>query len=145
MTPIQCKLYNVKIPVRDLKESVTFYKSVLLFLGFSDGRQYNDPIDLKPTVVFGNGRVYLEIVEEPSLVPKYDLTSIAGPRIEFQASSKADVDRFYEHLKRCDAKVLCEPMYLFEELLGSRETDPWYATYFADPGGTKFGFVYTVR
>lgn len=26
-----------------------------------------------------------------------------------------------------------------------RETDPWYAVYFADPSGNKFGLVYTLE
>lgn len=142
---MKCKIYNLKIAVKNLEEGSVFFRSVFSELGFGTGRLYDDPIDGKPTIVFGNGAVYLEIVEEPSLVPPNDLSSVAGPRLEFLAESKEQVDQFHEHLLKYRAKVLCSPQYLFEDLLGSRETDPWYGVYFVDPSGNKFGLVYTLE
>ncbi len=130
--------------VRNLEQSVSFYRKAFSFLGFSEGTYFADPIDKKPTVVYGNGKVYLELVEEPELVPKSDISTVAGPRIEFLAESKEEVDEFHKHLLAIKANVISSPQYLLQELLGDVETDPWYCVYFSDPNGIKFGLIYTL-
>jgi|GEM_PF-5538913 len=137
------QLYNLKIPVKNLNESASFYQRVFEFLGFNRGRLYDDPIDKKKTLVMGNGFLYIELVEEPGLVPKTDLTSICGPRMEFLASNKEEVDLFFDHLVKNNVQILLKPQFLFQELLGS--DDYWYAVYFADCNGMKFGLVFTPK
>lgn len=138
------KLYNLKFAVKNLEESVAFYKNVFKPLGFSGGKYYDDPIDEKKTVVIGNEHLYMELIEEPLLVSAYDLSSIKGPRIEFLASCKEEVDNFYNHLVENKVKILSEPQYMFSELLEG-EDDFWYAVYFADVNGLKYGLVYTTK
>ncbi len=139
---MEATFYNLKLAVNDLDESVAFYRKTFKGMGFNGGRYYDDPLDKKQTVVMGNKNLYLELVEEPKLVPTYDKTTLAGPRMEFRAKSKEEVDDFYNHLLGSGANILCKPQYLFQEILDG-EDDHWYATYFTDLNGYKFGLVYT--
>ncbi len=136
------KLYNIKLAVNDLDKSWMFYKKALSPLGFSAGKKYDDPFDKKPTVVIGNGEIYLELVEDPDLVPNYDISTIKGPRIEFRAHDKEQVDTFYNHLVKNKINILSKPQYMFEDLMKA-DNDFWYAVYFSDINGIKLGLVHT--
>lgn len=137
------RIYNVKIAVKNLRDSIAFHDKILSFLGFKGWLYQNDPIDRCDTYVMGNGQIFLEFVEMPGLVPDTDTTTMAGPRIEFRAKDKDEVDRFYQHLLKNRANILCPPSYLFQEILDYSKGDFWYGTYFADLNGSKFGLVCT--
>ena len=126
------RIYNVKLAVKNLQDSIAFYDKVLSFFGFKGTLYQNDPIDKRDTYVMGNGQIFLEFVEMPELVPDADTTTMAGPRIEFRAKDKDEVDRFHQHLLKNQIKILCPPSYLFQEVLDYNKGDFWYGTYFID-------------
>ena len=144
---IQAKLYDLKLAVRNLGKSVEFYKNVFSWLGFKSGRYWDDPYDKQKTYLFGNKYMYLELVEDPSMQRSDNLheKSIRGPRIEFYASSKDEVDEFYKHLLKNNVDIIEEPKQYFDKVWKAEGMKDviWYAVYFRDNNGIKFGLVYT--
>ncbi|MBI6545661.1 MAG: hypothetical protein HY692_02645 [Cyanobacteria bacterium NC_groundwater_1444_Ag_S-0.65um_54_12] len=120
-----------------------FYQRVFTGLGFSGGRYWQDPYDKAQTVVFGNGHMYLELVEDPNSIPA-EVSDISGPRIEFSAERPEEIDEFHKHLLLCGVDVISGPAKFFEDLFRAEGVDDvWYAVYFADPDGRKFGLIYS--
>lgn len=145
-TMIQAKLYNIKLLVRNLEESVAFYTKVFSWLGFTRGRYWDDPYDQQKAYTLGNNHMYMELFEgSSSTYINVDEKSIKGARIEFFASSKDEVDEFYSHLLKNNVVIIEEPKRYFDELWESCNMSDavWYAVYFLDPNGIKFGLVYT--
>ena len=144
---IQAKLYNIKMIVRNLEESVEFYTKVFSWLGFTRGRYWDDPYDKRKAYTLGNNHMYMELVEKSSLpeANNVDEKSIRGARIEFFASSKDEVDEFYIHFLKNNVVIIEEPKRYFDELWKDCDMDDaiWYAVYFLDPNGIKFGLVHT--
>jgi len=50
---IQAKLFDIKLAVKNLEESVEFYRNVFSWLGFSSGRYWDDPYDNRKTYTLG--------------------------------------------------------------------------------------------
>lgn len=144
---VQAKLLHLKLSVRNLEESVEFHKKVFSWLGFTRGRYWDDPYDKQKTYTLGNEHMYLELVEYPSMqISDYwDEKSISGPRIEFYATSKDEVDEFYRHLFKNNVDVIEKPRQYYDEIWDAEGMNDvtWYAVYFLDNNGIKYGFVYT--
>ena len=144
---IQAKLYDLKLGVKNLEKSVEFYKKIFSWLGFTRGRYWDDPYDKRKTYTLGNEHMYLELVEYPSMQKSDNLDEkgIQGPRIEFYTTSKDDVDEFYRHLLENNVDVIEEPKRYFDEVWEAEGMNDviWYAVYFRDNNGIKFGLVYT--
>lgn len=146
MGPIQAKLCHIKLGVGNLEESVEFYRQVFSWLGFVRGRYWDDPYDKRRTYTLGNDHMYLELVEDNS-TPKVNEAwdGMAGPRVEFLADSKEDVDAFHKHLLEKKARVVDGPRRFYDEVWKAEKMTGavWYAVYFLDNNGYKFGLLYT--
>jgi predicted lactoylglutathione lyase len=144
---IQAKLLHLKLSVKNLEESVEFYKKVFSQLGFVRGRYWDDPYDKQKTYTLGNENMYLELVEDPSMQKSgyWDEKTISGPRIEFNAISKDEVDKFYKHLFENNVDIIEKPKQYYDEIWESEGMKDviWYGVYFQDNNGIKFGLVHT--
>ena len=141
---MKAKLYNIRLAVTNLEQSISFYRKVFCKLGFGNGRLYEDPYDKKPSFVIGNDNFYLELIEEPQMVPSSDKTNPLGSRIELLVDSVKEVDEFHEYLKDQNVHVLMPPQRLYDDVLDG-ENDIWYGVYFLDNNGYKFGVIYTPK
>lgn len=144
---IQAKPYDLKLAVRNLEESVEFYRRVFSWLGFTRSRLWDDPYDKRKTYTLGNDHMYLELVEDEhgGAPERPRAEGIAGPRFEFAAGSKEEVDAFHRHLVANGVRVVDGPRRFFDDVWKAEGMDGvvWYAVYFVDTNGMKFGLVYT--
>lgn len=144
---IEARLYDIKLPVRDLDQSVEFYRRVFSWLGFTRGRLWDDPYDGQKTYTLGNKNLYLELVEHPAAWATTGLDSkgIQGPRIEFLAESIEEVDDFHRHLIENHVTIVEGPKRFFDEVWEAEGMSGvvWYGVYFLDNNGIKFGLVFT--
>ncbi len=139
-------IYNIKLSVRSLSESISFYKRVFNKLGFNNATYWNnDPYENADTWTFSNGRVYLELqeVSEDHHKSEFDCRRTGLYRIEFLAESKQQVDEFHQHLLENRVDIIRGPEKMYEGYIG--EDDSWYAVYFKDINGIIFGFVFTPK
>lgn len=141
---MKAKIYNIRLAVKDLNKSMDFYQRVFNKLGFGTGRLYDDPYDKKPSFVTGNDNFYIELIEEPQLVPPNDPRNPLGPRIELLVDSIEEVDAFHKHLKQEGVEILLSPQRLYDEVLDGGD-DIWYGTYFLDNNFYKYGVIFTPK
>lgn len=122
-------IHHIELMVSDRETVKTFYKTVLIGLGF---KQASERMFVKDD--------FLLLLPEPDVAGKYQHGALGLHHLAFSVDSKAEVDRFYnEVLLKLDGVQIEDPPvdcpeYGYEE---------YYATFFYDPDGIKWEVVYT--
>lgn len=113
---------HVDLTVSNLQRSVAFYAEILEFLGYQKpGRN----------AVFKKSgtEIALEEAKTESASKAHDRYAPGLHHLAFAAESREEVDRFFELLKRMNARILDPPAIYYEP--------DYYAVFFADPDGIK--------
>jgi catechol 2,3-dioxygenase-like lactoylglutathione lyase family enzyme len=145
------KPYVLKLSVRNLKESIDFYKKIFAPLGFRHDYYFtDDPYDNGDTWVLDNGQIYIELQQVSNHYNEDIFTSerLGLHRFEFHAESEEEVKDFYNHLVRNNVEILRGPDYMFKErpdMVNYSKGDNWFAVYFKDNNGMIFGLVCSPR
>lgn len=116
-------LNHAAIGVLDLKESIDFYTEILGFKVYYFQDQDWAMVSMKETTL---SFVKVNEISKPTKGSHPNHLGITLP-------TKEDVDLAYQHLKRHDVKILCEPQ-------GHR--DESYGFYFKDPSGNVMEIIY---
>ncbi|QYM78021.1 VOC family protein [Horticoccus luteus] len=140
-------LHHQNIIVSNVARSAPFYAAMLGYLGYElsgshrgEGHEYDDwrRNDLDAPHEFGIGGVSPEYVDVP-----YRHGAVGHhTHVAFNAADRADVDRFYaDVLVPLEQQGLCR----VEDPPGDcpEYGEPYYATFFYDPDGLKYEFVFT--
>ena len=139
-------VFNIKLSVKNLNESIDFYKRVFPALGFASSRLWeNDPYEGADTWTTTNGRLYLELqgIDRQYANERFSEHRAGLYRIEFLAESRDEVDDFHRHLLEQGAEIVRGPESLYEGF--ADEGDFWYAVYFKDLDGIIFGLIHTTN
>ena len=143
------KIFNIKLSVLNLSESIDWYRKVFKPLGFNEGWYFkNDPYDNGDTFAFGNDYFIIEMQEVPKNLQlnSFNPKRVGLSRIEIYSETKEQVDNFFEHLKTLNVDILKEPQYMYKEKpdhVNYEKGEKWYALHFCDPSGIIWVFLYT--
>ena len=147
MNPHRGLLHHMNINVSNLRRSSEFYRGLFTYLGYSrvdfshegewafeDWKRWLEGTPHEISIVQAHGD-FPYVREQRRAVGRHN-------HIAFCAADRADVDGLYEEvLKPLEEQGLCEiedpPCTCFEY------NDGYYATFFFDPDGLKYEFVYT--
>ena len=116
---------HLVISVGDFERSKAFYSKVLGALGFKLKHQYSDMAG------WSNGKTLFWISQADAEGRKHPHRkgNIGFHHYAFELSKRADVDEFYQALKRYDVEVPDPPGDYYE--------GGYYAVYFLDPDGLR--------
>jgi catechol 2,3-dioxygenase-like lactoylglutathione lyase family enzyme len=116
---------HLVVSVSDFERSKEFYTKVLGALGFKLKHQYSDMAG------WSNGKTLFWIAEADAEGKKHPHRkgNIGFHHYAFELSKRADVDEFYEALKKYQVEVPDPPDDYYE--------GGYYAVYFLDPDGLR--------
>ena len=136
---------HIEITVRDVSVAAPFYDKLLPLLGFQMKHRSTAVMEKhdKHVVQYEHPRLGFAITsprESFAGEPVHRRRPGALHHLAFRASSRAEVDRLHEELKRIGAMIVSPPREYPEF------TPPgYYAVFFKDPEGLKYEIVHAPK
>ena len=130
-------IHHLDLTVKDPWASRAFYDAVLGFMGYRRVKEDDRGFDWDLVASDGSfSSIGIVKAAGDGRLRSHDRYSPGLHHVAWQAESRADVDRLYEHLQAIGATILDPPAEYPQYSPG------YYAVFFADPDGLKLEYVH---
>jgi catechol 2,3-dioxygenase-like lactoylglutathione lyase family enzyme len=130
-------VHHIDLSVQGLERSRVFYECVLGFMGYKPGYRSATQFDFDLSLPNGAfSSIGIKQSHGANAGRLHDRYAPGLHHLAWRAESPADVDAFYEYLKKNGVEILDPPAAY------PQYGEGYYAVFFADPDGLKLEYVY---